>query len=191
IAIVCFGLLASRLYGADPQKLTGPYTQENLTIYLVHGPDTVHGEYLTLEEGLAAKKVIVHETGNVNELTIENQSDMPVYVQSGDIVKGGRQDRTIGVDIVLAPHSQKIPIASFCVEHGRWTQRGSEPATQFESASGIVAGPKMKLAANANYKGGQQQKVWDEVAQSQRKLAMNVARPAAEAVPPAVAPAAA
>src|SRR5207237_7586483 len=134
IASSCLGLLTSRLLGAEPQKLTGPYTQDNLTIYLVHGPDTVHGEYLTLEEGLAAKKVIVNETGNVNELTIENQSDMPVYVQSGDIVKGGRQDRTIGVDIVLAPHSKKIPIASFCVEHGRWTQRGSEPAALFSSS---------------------------------------------------------
>jgi len=167
--------------------MSGPYTHENLTLYLVHGPDKVKGDYLTLDEALASKKVIVHETGNVNELAIENKSDQTVYVQSGDIVKGGQQDRTIGVDMVLAPHSKKTPIASFCVEHGRWTARsGQESASLFQSADGAIAGPKLKLAANANYKGGEQQKVWDEVATAQQKLAANVA-PAATPPPAASA----
>src|SRR5436190_14614829 len=124
IAFSLISLISNAALSAEAQKMSGPYTHENLTLYLVHGPATVKGDYLTLDEALAAKKVIVNETGNVNELTIENQSDQAVYVQSGDIVKGGRQDRTIGVDIVLAPHSGKLPVASFCVEHGRWSGRG-------------------------------------------------------------------
>jgi hypothetical protein len=173
-------------------KMSGPYTYDNLTVYLVHGAGTVKGDYLTLDEALAAKKVIVHETGDVNSLAIENQSDQAVYVQSGDIVKGGRQDRTLGADMVLAPHSKRIPIASFCVEHGRWTGRGGgQSDALFQSSTAAVAGPKLKLAANANYKGGEQQKVWDEVAKSQEKLAANVATPAASAPPPAATPPAA
>src|SRR5262245_59074038 len=46
--------------------MSGPYTYDNLTLYLVHGPGTVKTDYLTLDEALAAKKVIVHETGDVN-----------------------------------------------------------------------------------------------------------------------------
>ena len=185
--------LAADAPSASPAggTMSGPYTHENLTLYLVHGPDKVKGDYLTLDEALASKKVIVHETGNVNELAIENKSDQTVYVQSGDIVKGGRQDRTIGVDMVLAPHSKKTPIASFCVEHGRWTGRGGgESAALFSSASDAIAGPKMKLAANASYKGGEQGKVWEEVAKSQQKLAANVAPAAAAAsvAPPAATP---
>src|SRR6185369_15521525 len=76
------------------QSVTGPYTHENLTVFLIHGRDLSNGKkYVTLQEALDQKKVIVHETGSVNELSIENVSNDEVYIQSGEIVKGGRQDR--------------------------------------------------------------------------------------------------
>jgi hypothetical protein len=161
----------TRAQAASADKLSGPYTHENLTIYLIHGPSTLKGEFLTLEEALAAKKVIVHETGNVNELAIENTGSVAVYLQSGDIVKGGKQDRCLGTDLTLAPKSGKVPIAAFCVEHGRWQQRGGEAAGLFSSSDSIVVGNAAKLAANANYEaGGGQQKVWDDVKSLQAKL---------------------
>ena len=53
--------------------LTGPSTHNNLTVYLIHGADRVKGKhYVTLQEAIGDKIVIVHETGNVNELQIEN-----------------------------------------------------------------------------------------------------------------------
>jgi len=51
------------------------------------------------------KKVTVFETGNVNQLAIENTSAETVYVQGGDIVKGGQQDRVFTTDLVLPPKS--------------------------------------------------------------------------------------
>src|SRR5687767_9162138 len=109
---------AQSTQAAQPPKVTGPFTHENLTLYLIHGPDGITGDYLTLEEAMRDKKVVVRETGNVSELAVENISNSPVYIQSGDIVKGGKQDRTLANDLVLAPKSKKVPIASFCVEHG-------------------------------------------------------------------------
>ena len=50
---------------------------------------------LTLDEALGNGSVKVVETGEVNELKIENTGGEPVFIQSGDIVKGGRQDRTL------------------------------------------------------------------------------------------------
>lgn len=45
-----------------------------------------------LEKGL----VVVKETGNVQELSLENRSQTTtVFLNAGDIVKGGRQDRTV------------------------------------------------------------------------------------------------
>ena len=158
------------------QRLSGPFTHENLTIYLVHGADTLKGNYLTLEEAMASKQVQVHETEDVNELAIENVGREPVFVQSGDIVKGGKQDRCIATDFTLDPKSGKVKIAAFCVEHGRWQQRGGESVAFFDSSSATVTGNTLKLAANANYKGGGgQSKVWEEVAQTQQKLSKNVA----------------
>src|SRR5260370_39329454 len=82
----------------DEFRLEGPFTQDNLTVFLIHGKDKIKGEtFLTLQEALLQKKVIVRETRSVNELSIENISREEVYVQSGDIVNGGAQDRMLVV----------------------------------------------------------------------------------------------
>jgi hypothetical protein len=114
--------------------LSGPYTHDNLTIFLFHGQDQLkQTALLTLHEAVAQKKAIVHETGSVNELAVENLSPTEdVLIQAGDIVKGGRQDRILAVDLILprksGDASAKLPIASFCCESGRWTNRGNEPS---------------------------------------------------------------
>jgi hypothetical protein len=191
LVAVCLLLSIASLAGAqatqasEKPKLSGPYTHENLTLYLIHGPDAIKDDYLTLEEAMREKKVIVHETGNVNELAVENVSDRPVYIQSGEIVKGGKQDRTLANDLVLAPKSQKVPIAAFCVEHGRWKQRGGESTSLFSSSTEAVAGSKMKLAAQNVYKGGGgQQKVWDEAKENQAKLRERVSAEVAASASP-------
>ena len=55
--------------------LTGPFVHDNLAIFLIHGTDRLKGKsYLTLQEAMEKQIVIVRETGNVNELSIENVS---------------------------------------------------------------------------------------------------------------------
>src|SRR4051794_32668788 len=62
-------------------RISGPYSHKNLTIFLVHGDDLIHGHsFLTLQEALAQKKVIVYETKDVNELSIQNLSNQDVFV---------------------------------------------------------------------------------------------------------------
>lgn len=163
---------AQKAQGQDDYRLEGPFTQGNLSVFLIHGKDKIKGQtFLTLQEALVQKKVIVRETRSVNELSIENVSGEEVYVQSGDIVKGGQQDRMLAVDLILPPRSGKIPISAFCVENGRWSQRGSEAVTVFNSSANVVAGRNVKLAAkNAESQG----EVWRQVAVAQDKLSANV-----------------
>src|SRR5215510_2245518 len=60
-------------------RLSGPYSHQNLSIFLVHGNQSEPTKaFLTLQEALAQKKVVVYETRSVNELTIENLSDVDV-----------------------------------------------------------------------------------------------------------------
>src|SRR5947207_2582307 len=152
-------------------KLSGPYTHGNLTVFLIHGADKLKNrQFLTLEEAMEKKVVVVHETENVNELAIENRGDVDVYVQSGDIVKGGKQDRTIAMDFIVPAKSGKLPIASFCVEHGRWQQRGAEKVGAFSYGSS-VSGREVKLAAK---RAMNQQEVWQEVAAKQKQLSESV-----------------
>jgi hypothetical protein len=165
------GQTRARAQGKDDYRLEGPFTQGNLTVFLIHGKDRIKGQtFITLQEALVQKKVIVRETRSVNELSIENISGNEVFVQSGDIVKGGAQDRMMAVDLILPPRSGKIPIAAFCVENGRWSKRGVEEVTVFNSSSNVVAGRDLKLAAKTAESQGE---VWKQVAVAQDKLSAN------------------
>lgn len=114
-------------------RLSGPYQFEDLSIFLIHGPDAPDSRlYTPLQSAMERQMVIVHETNHVNELAIENVSATEdVLVQAGDIVKGGRQDRVLSVDMILPAKSGIVPISAFCVEQSRWQQRGAESADQF------------------------------------------------------------
>lgn len=141
-------------------RISGPYTHDNLTVFLIHGPDRLAGRrYLTLPEALEQKKAVMHETSNVNELAIENLSrQADILVQSGDIVKGGRQDRISALDLVVpaARRGQpaRIPVAAFCVEAGRWHQRGQEADARFEMSPAPVPSKQLKAAARARLVAG-------------------------------------
>jgi hypothetical protein len=153
---------------------SAPYTYKNLTIYIIRGKDHIpKRSYLTLQQAMERKLVTVFETGSVNELALENLSDNEaIFIQSGDIVKGGRQDRTLASDMIVPPKSGKLPINSFCVEHGRWTGRANESAGAFASSADMIPSKGIKLAAK--YKASQSE-VWDNVAKAEGMLSTNAA----------------
>ncbi len=158
---------------AGEHQLSGPYTHRNLTIFLVHGKDRIKGKkFITLQEALAKKKAVLHETGNVQKLAIENLSkDELIYLQSGDIVKGGKQDRVIAYDFIVPPKSGKVSISSFCVESGRWRGRGKESLAVFKSSEHQITSQSLKLATKLD---ADQKKVWAEVGTQQRRLGISV-----------------
>jgi hypothetical protein len=163
-------------------SISGPYTHKNLTIFLVHGKELMPGKnFLTLQEALAQKKVIVYETKDVNQLAIRNLSKQDVYVQAGDVVRGGDQDRMISIDFIVPPKSPRMPIAAFCVESGRWNGRGTEARTSFSSSENAVATKDLKLAAK---RAGSQSAVWEKVKVAQDKLTANTSAPVMAAESP-------
>ena len=103
-ALLCLAITAPTAHAAVG-TLSGPSTHQNLQVFLVHGDTQLERlHYATLSEALEKGLVVVTETGNVQELSIENRSkDLSVFLNAGDIVKGGRQDRTIRDDLILPP----------------------------------------------------------------------------------------
>jgi hypothetical protein len=160
--------------------ITGPFTHRNLAVYLIRGKEVLAAKkILTLQEALEQKKVIVHETRSVNELAVENVArDAEVFIQAGDIVKGGQQDRVLAYDLIVPARSGKVPLAAFCVEAGRWQQRGGEDAGQFSRSAGQLPGKALRLAVSSARQQGQ---VWEKVKEQQdklgKKLNKNVADP--------------
>ena len=188
-AFAAIGASSGPALAEQGQRLSGPHVYENLAVYFVHGASAPGAVPLTLQEAVAKGKVQVIETGRVNELQIENTGTEPVFVQAGDIVKGGKQDRVLTVSFLLPATSGRLPIASFCVEQGRWTARGKEDVNKFSSASEAMPSRAALLAmaapaaakdggfrpAGAPAGGGEvaakQKQVWDSVAATQSKLA--------------------
>ncbi|HEU0177456.1 MAG TPA: DUF6569 family protein [Blastocatellia bacterium] len=157
----------------ETYTVSQPYICDNLTIFLINGEEKLpEASLLTLQEALEQKKLIVHETRNVNELAIENLSLEEVYLQAGDIVKGGLQDRVFAYDMIAPARSGKIPIGAFCVEQGRWRPRRAEtgemePDSLFRSAAERVHTKDLKFAVLADCS---QSEVWNKVSEAQEKL---------------------
>jgi len=105
------------------------YTYQNLRLYPIKAKasftDTFKtvGKYMNLKDALAKGKVVITEQlggAQVNTLTIENISNDTIMIMSGEVITGGKQNRIIGKDLILLPHSGKIDLSVYCVEAGRW-----------------------------------------------------------------------
>jgi len=171
---------------ANNYRLSGPYEFKNLTMFLVHGPDEPGSlVYTTLQDAMQRGVVAVHETETVNELAIENTSaNEDVFVQAGDLVKGGKQDRVLSVDLILPSKSGKIPISAFCVEPSRWQPRFEEYADQF-TITEMSAGFSLRRAIKDT---ASQVGVWNEVEASQQKIMTSVSDEVRSALYPSSLP---
>ncbi len=173
LAITVISYAGELKYGKN--RISGPYTYKNLTVFLIHGESRGGtGNVLTLDEALSQKKIRIYETSQVDRLFVENLSDeMPVFIQSGDIIKGGKQDRVMRNDLMIEPNSGKVPVSSFCVEQGRWSRRGAESQAEFSSSKKSLSSKELKLA---NKYRSSQGEIWNEVAQVQQRLGENVGK---------------
>ncbi len=154
---------------AKEYVLSGPHSHGNLSVFLIHGRDTLkETKILTLQEALENNVATVHETG-AGQLFIDNRGNAPLFIQSGDIVKGGTQDRVLPYDMLLSAHTSRAPITALCVEQGRSSPRGSEISTSFQTATEQLPGRDLKLAAYRQ----SQQDVWSNVRGLQANLARN------------------
>ena len=113
-------------------------------------------EYLTLDEATRKRAIRITEKegGSVPEVRMHNRGKLPIYIAAGEVVLGGKQDRMVSHDVLIAPGA-KMTVSVRCVEHGRWSGSNHE----FRSA-GAMGGNKTKLAVQ--FKG--QSEVWQEVA---------------------------
>ena len=142
--------------------IQGPFTHQDLTVFLLCSNRQDESDFLTLDEGLKGGQVTIteQEQERVGALRIENQSDRPLYLQEGERLVGGKQDRTIISSLVIPPRSGKTSVPTFCVEHNRWVEgtRGKE----FGFSVNPALAPKgVRCAAKVE---GSQDRVWGCVA---------------------------
>jgi hypothetical protein len=155
-------------------RLLDPITYDNISIFPVSSSvsrDT--SAFVTLDEGLSSGDVVVREQGSdglarsrgaalpqyntgasVNQLVLINRGKRPVLLLAGELVSGGKQDRIIAKDRIVAPGADPLPLDVFCVEHGRWSS-----GLQFSAANTMVH-PSVREQAAVNQS---QSEVWNSV----------------------------
>jgi hypothetical protein len=108
-----------------------------------------------LEKGLATvSERGTASTENVHYLRIRNHSDKTIYLASGEIISGGRQDRMVTRDSLLAPDGRDQYISVMCVEEGRWSDK------EKKFGSGIFANPALRKVLDEDKN---QVLIWQEV----------------------------
>lgn len=151
-------------------EFSGPFTHGNLSVFFIHGPDAMKDQrVITLQEAVAQNLAVVHDTGF--SLAVDNRSNMPLFIQGGDIVKGGNQDRVLPYDYLIPAGANRAPVAAFCVEAGRSFPRGNELSSSFQVASEQLPTRNLKLAAMLRRS---QTDVWNGISQTQANLSRNI-----------------
>jgi len=112
----------------EVQRLLGgltveaPRAHKHMLVYPIRwAGNQAPGRWETLDAALSAGHLTVGEMDRANVPTVEVTctGDRSVFLMSGEIIRGGKQTRVIRKDTIVEP-KQKVAVAVFCVEQGRW-----------------------------------------------------------------------
>lgn len=146
--------------------LSEPVHSGALTLFLLSGEDAVVLPLLTLGEALEHGVAVVREARDYLHVTLDNLGDLPVLCLGGDLVKGGMQDRVLRRDTLLTPRQVGLEVEAFCVEQGRWGGRSGEDSGRFGTALRMAPAQLRRHLVV----GTEQDEVWREVEQTQKRL---------------------
>ena len=121
------------------------------------------GRFRTLEEAQARSELAIHEReeAEVATLVIENGGDVPILACAGAVFTGGKQDRQLGEDIVIAARTT-VPVKTFCVEQNRW----------HGGRTFVVNGKATRVVRAAGQYDGDQSGVWRGVADARASMGL-------------------
>lgn len=135
-------------------------------------PDPTRGVRLFTGDGDG--DLVVEESsqgGSVPILRVENRGSDPYLLIAGQVVRGGKQNRGLVSDVLVAPGTNcKIPVT--CVEQGRWSDSGrSFEHDGFEPLD--VRASKLRLSspqASRLRRASMQREVWRSIEDLQADL---------------------
>jgi hypothetical protein len=156
-------------------RLGEPVASGPLALVPVLGGHLAPG-YRLAAEAIADGTLSIGEIGGgqVPELAVRNEGELPVLLVEGEHLEGARQDRVLNVTVLVPARADtEIPVS--CVEQGRWDYRSGrrfESSPEF-SPSTLRAIKTASVSARRRSMGdhrSDQASVWTEVARKHAVL---------------------
>ncbi|HET6428406.1 MAG TPA: DUF6569 family protein [Phycisphaerae bacterium] len=148
----------------DRANIHPPVRVGRLTVFPVVLTDSHRlGDVLTMDQALRRGVLVIEEleSAQVGRARFVNKSSRQmIFLMAGEVVTGGRQNRTLTTDALLAPDSATI-LPMYCVQKGRW-----EGKADFGGHNYVAPQAVRERAAQ---KAGQDE-TWAEVARANRRL---------------------
>ena len=146
-------------------RVGSPWHYRGLTIFpLSLDSPPSRPDILTLDEAVARDWLVLQEKADaqVSEIRVRNASSRRVFLMSGEILAGGRQNRLVQDDVLLPPNSDFIAVRVYCGEHDRW-----QPVTDRFRSPETLAAPSLRKGAAA---GASQDAIWREIDEQRAKM---------------------
>jgi len=142
-----------------------PIEYKNLKIFplMVTTPLCLR-DFITLDEAMDRGWLRIKESGGgeVNFVEIKNNGMEMVYIMTGEMITGAKQDRMLQKDVLLPANSGWVKVPVYCVEHGRWVSVSPE----FKSGGLVVPNiVRQRAKIEASQSG-----IWEEITKSQEQL---------------------
>jgi hypothetical protein len=120
--------------------------------------------FTTMDEAMTKGWLKIRESGDgeVNFVEVRNNGDEMVFLLTGEMITGAKQDRMLQQDLLVPAHSEWLRVPVFCVEHGRWVSVSPE----FKSGNLLVPNA-VRCEAKVSES---QSDVWAGIARSQDEL---------------------
>jgi hypothetical protein len=109
----------------------------------------------------------VQSGGTVNTLWLTNKSGKKLFILTGEIVAGGKQDRIIQKDVLIPPSKEPVNLSVFCVEQQRWQATDSSGFKPAAGGAGGLADPTLRGKAQHERS---QSAVWSQVESTNKRL---------------------
>ena len=154
-------MLKEEIAGIDVGE---PLHHHNITVFPLMGARG-KGCYTLLAQAIKSGQALVEdvdEEGDVPNLRVVNDSERPLLIVEGEVLRGAKQDRVVNITVIVAAKTSfTLPVS--CVERGRWDY----VSKHFRPERFVP--PRVRAAAMQDMQSGEgeyhpnQSRIWREV----------------------------
>jgi len=145
-------------------KIGKPVEYRNLKIFPILLTKQTAQIYITLDEAMSRGWLKIRESGSgeVNFVELKNDGKEVIFIMTGEIITGAKQDRMLKEDLLIPPKSKWIKVPVYCVEQGRWVAVSKEFRSENLLAPNAIR-QKAKISES-------QTAVWSEIRKKQEEM---------------------